>query len=52
MKEAVKYIERKGVTIARSTEAGFNNDTVKLRILERMDAVKGSARSIKKLELA
>lgn len=52
MKEAVKYIERKGVTIARSTEAGFKDDTVKLRILERMCAIKGSARSIKKLELA
>lgn len=52
MKEAVKYFDRKGVTIARSTEAGFNNDTVKLRILERMAVAKGSIRSVKKLELA
>lgn len=50
MKEAVKYIERKGISIARSTEAGFDNDTVKLRILERMAAVKGSVRSIKRIE--
>lgn len=52
MKEAIKYIERKGVTIAKSTEAGFNDDTIKLRILERFDVIKGSTRSIKKIELA
>lgn len=52
MKEAVKFLERKGVTIARSTEAGFNTDTIKLRILERFDVIKGSTRSIKKIELA
>lgn len=50
MKEAVKYCDRKAVTIARSTEAGFKDDTVKIRILERFVPVKGSARSIKKLE--
>lgn len=52
MKEAVKYLERKGVTVARSAEAGFNDDTIKLRILERFDVIKGSVRSIKKIELA
>lgn len=50
MKEAVKYCDRKAVTIARSTEAGFKDDTVKIRILERFVPVKGSARSIKKIE--
>lgn len=50
-KEAVKFIERKGVTIARSTEAGFRDDTVKLRILERLDVIKGATRSIKKIEI-
>jgi HK97 family phage major capsid protein len=50
MKEAVKYCDRKAVTIARSTEAGFKDDTVKIRILERFIPVKGSARSIKKIE--
>jgi HK97 family phage major capsid protein len=50
MKEAVKYCDRKAVTIARSTEAGFRDDTVKIRILERFIPVKGSARSIKKIE--
>lgn len=49
-KESVKFIERKGVTIARSTEAGFRDDTVKLRILERLDVIKGATRSIKKIE--
>lgn len=52
MKEAVKFIDRMGMTIARSTEAGFNDDTIKLRILERLDVIKGSARSAKKIELA
>ncbi|URZ15328.1 phage major capsid protein [Clostridium felsineum] len=51
-KEAAKFIERMGVTVARSTEAGFNDDTIKLRVLERIDVAKGSVRSIKKIELA
>lgn len=50
MKEAVKYCDRNAVTIARSTEAGFKDDTIKLRILERFIPVKGSTRSIKKIE--
>lgn len=50
-KEAVKYIERKGVTVAKSTEAGFVDDTVKLRILERGTAVCGSSRSVSVIEL-
>lgn len=49
-KEAVKFMDRKAVTIARSTEAGFRDDTVKIRILERFDVVKGSTRSVKKIE--
>jgi HK97 family phage major capsid protein len=49
-KEAVKFIDRKGITIARSTEAGFKDDTVKIRILERFGVVKGSVRSLKKIE--
>lgn len=49
-KEAVKYCDRKALTLARSTEAGFKDDTVKLRILERFDVIKGSTRSIKKIE--
>ena len=51
MKEAVKFADRKAVSIARSTEAGFVNDTVKIRILERFDVFAGSVRSIKKIEL-
>ncbi len=50
MQEAVKYCDRKAVTIARSTEAGFKDDTVKIRILERFIPVLGSKRSIKKIE--
>lgn len=50
MKEAIKFCVRKGVTLARSTEAGFTSDTVKIRILERIGVVKGSVRSLKKIE--
>lgn len=49
MKEAVKFFERKDVTIARSIEAGFNDDTVKVRVLERFDVKKGSDRSIQRI---
>lgn len=50
MEEAVKYCDRRAVTIARSAEAGFTTDTVKIRILERFGVVKGPTRSIKKVE--
>lgn len=50
MKEAVKFIDRMAVTVAKSAEAGFRDDTVKIRILERFDVVAGSKRSIKKIE--
>lgn len=49
-KEAVKIPNRKNVTIARSTEAGFKDDTIKVRILTRFGVVKGATRSIKKIE--
>jgi len=49
-KEAIKYFDRQAITIATSIEAGFKNDTKKVRILERFDVAKGSVRSIKKIE--
>jgi HK97 family phage major capsid protein len=49
-KEAVKYMDRNQFTVAKSAEAGFNTDTVVLRILKRFDVTKGSVRSIKKIE--
>lgn len=49
-KEAVKFFKRKEISIAKSTEAGFTNDTVKFRILTRIAVVKGATRSIKKIE--
>lgn len=49
MKEAVKFFDRKQVTVAKAEK--FENDTKMLRILERIDVKKGSARSIKKLEV-
>lgn len=48
MKEAVKFFDRKQVTIAKAEK--FENDTKMLRILERIDVKKGSTRSIKKIE--
>lgn len=48
MKEAIKFFDRKQVTIAKAEK--FEDDTKMLRILERIDVKKGSARSIKKLE--
>lgn len=48
MKEAVKFFDRKQVTIAKAEK--FENDTKMVRILERIDVKKGTARSIKKLE--
>jgi HK97 family phage major capsid protein len=49
-KEAIKFFDREAVTVATSVEAGFKNDTKKVRILERFDVAKGSVRSIKKIE--
>lgn len=48
-KELVKMFKRKEVTIARSTEAGFNNDTVKVRILGRFGVTKGYVRNCYKI---
>lgn len=47
-KEAVKFFDRKEITLAKGED--FDNDTKKIRILERIDVAKGSARSIKKIE--
>ncbi|GKX65644.1 phage major capsid protein [Inconstantimicrobium mannanitabidum] len=44
-KELVKLFKRNEITIARSTEAGFNNDTIKLRVLGRFGVSKGYARN-------
>ncbi len=44
-KELVKMFKRNEFTVARSTEAGFTNDTVKVRILGRFDVKKGYARN-------
>lgn len=48
MKEAIKFFDRNRVTIAKAEK--FEDDTKMLRILERIDVKKGSARSIKKIE--
>lgn len=48
MKEAVKFFDRKQVTIAKAEK--FEDDTKMIRILERIDVKKGSTRSIKKIE--
>lgn len=50
IKEAIKFFDRKAPTVARASK--FENDTNMVRILERLDVKKGTARSIKKIELA
>lgn len=49
MKQAVKFFDRKNVSIARSAEAGFADDTVKVRVLERYCVKEGTKRSVKRL---
>lgn len=44
-KELVKLFTRKQFTVARSTEAGFDTDTVKVRLLGRFGISKGYARN-------
>ncbi|GAB6150211.1 phage major capsid protein [Clostridium novyi] len=48
LKEAVKYIDRKQITIKKWEDN--DDDTTKMSILERLDVVCGSKRSIKKIE--
>lgn len=48
-KEAIKFFDRKGITIARADK--FENDTKMIRVLERFDVKAGTTRSIKKIEL-
>ncbi|MBK1809142.1 phage major capsid protein [Clostridium sp. YIM B02505] len=50
-KELVKLFKRNEFTIARSTEAGFNNDTVKVRILGRFGVNKGYVRNCYKVSI-
>jgi HK97 family phage major capsid protein len=50
MKEAVKFIDRKQITIARAEK--FESGAKMVRVLERIDVKVGTARSIKKIELA
>ncbi|WP_195949282.1 phage major capsid protein [Clostridium saudiense] len=49
MKEAIKFIKKKGVKI--SSIPGFSNDTIKVKLIEEFDVVNGSSRAINKLEL-
>ncbi len=48
-KEAVKFIDRKQITVATGKE--IKDDTDMWSILERIDVVSGSKRTIKKIEL-
>lgn len=49
MKEAVKFFDRKQVTIARAEK--FDSGAKMVRVLERIDVKVGTARSVKKIEL-
>lgn len=52
MHEAIKFIDRNEITIARSVDAGFDKDVIMLRILERFAVIAAVTRSINKYELA
>ena len=47
VKELVKFFDRKGVLIEKSTEFLFNKNQDCMRAIERFDVVKGNARSAK-----
>ena len=49
MKEAIKFIKKKGVKI--SSIPGCSDDTIKVKLIEEFDVVNGSSRTINKLEL-
>lgn len=49
LKEAVKFFDRKGIEITKSTEFLFNKNQDCLRAIERFDAKLGDARSCKKV---
>lgn len=49
MKEAIKFFDRKQVTIAKAEN--FKNGAKMVRVLERIDVKAGTTRSIKKVEL-
>ncbi len=51
-KEVIKFFKRKGITVAKSSEAGFDDDTVKLRILGRFGVTKGTIRGAKHVQVA
>lgn len=51
LKEAIKFFERKGIVITKSTEFLFNKNQDCLRAIERFDAQEGSMRSCKKIEI-
>lgn len=48
MKEAIKFIDRKQITIARAEK--FESGAKMVRVLERIDVKSGTTRSIKKIE--
>lgn len=50
--EALKFMDRQQITIARSVDAGFDTDEIKIRILERFDVICAVKRSISKYALA
>lgn len=52
LKEAVKFFERSGILITKSTEFLFNKNQDCLRAIERFQAQEGSMRSCKKIEFS
>lgn len=51
LREAVKFFDRKGIVITKSSEFLFNKNQDCLRAIERFDTQEGSMRSCKKIEI-
>lgn len=49
MKEAIKFVKKKGVKI--SSIPGFTDSTIKVKLIEEFDVVNGPNRTVNKLEL-
>ncbi|MGL5086679.1 MAG: phage major capsid protein [Clostridium sp.] len=52
LKEAVKFFDRKGLEIATSDQVLFDYNQTAVRAVERFDVQEGSARSLKKIDIA
>ena len=51
LKDFIKFVDRQGLLVAVSTEAGFEMNASKVRAIERFDVAKKNAKALRKLTL-